>query len=50
MAFNISRYTHIYRGILRPDVAQTFPRHVFVREPNSINPLNYNLKEYYVKQ
>ena len=50
MAFSFSRYTNIYRGILRPDVAQNFPRHIFLRNPNNVNPLNYNIREYYVKQ
>ena len=34
MAYNFSRYSKIYKNICRPDVAQTFPRHVFLREPN----------------
>lgn len=35
MALHFTRYSKIYSQLARPDVAQSFPRHVFVREPNS---------------
>ena len=34
MSLSYSRLTHIYKRLPRPGVIQTFPRHVFVREPN----------------
>ena len=34
MSLHFSRYSKIYSRLARPDVAQYFPRHVFVREPN----------------
>ncbi len=50
MAFNISRYTNIYRGMLRPDLAQNFPRRVFLREPNYPNPNDNIMNGYLTKQ
>ena len=52
MALRISRYSKIYLQMARPDVAQDFPRHVFVREPNkpSYKTLNFNRPRLYVKQ
>jgi hypothetical protein len=35
MALHLSRYSKIYSKIHRPDVAQAFPRNVFLREPNT---------------
>jgi hypothetical protein len=34
MALSYSRYSKIYQRIGRPDLAQAFPRHVFLREAN----------------
>ena len=35
MSIQFSRYSKIYSKLARPDVAQLFPRHVFLREPNA---------------
>lgn len=35
MSLHLSRYTKIYSRLARPDVAHSFPRHVFQREPNA---------------
>ncbi len=35
MALHFSRYSKIYSQLTRPDVVQSFPRHVFMREPNA---------------
>lgn len=37
MAFLASRYSKIYSKLSRPNVAQLFPRHVFLREPNKVS-------------
>jgi hypothetical protein len=50
MAFNFSRYTKIYQKLVRPDVAQAFPRHVFVREPNYPSFLDYSMEAYIPKR
>ena len=34
MSSNVTRFTKQYLNFSRTDVAQSFPRHVFLREPN----------------
>jgi len=52
MALRTSRYSKIYLQLARPDVAQSFPRNIFIREPNksSYLELNNGKKRLYVKQ
>ena len=50
MAFNYSRYSKIYKSICRPDIAQAFPRHVFLREPNLPGRVEEGYKHLAVKQ
>lgn len=35
MSLNVSRFTKHYLNLSRSDVAHDFPRHVFLREPNT---------------
>jgi len=35
MANRLNRYKAMYEALQRPDIASTFPRHVFVRAANS---------------
>lgn len=50
MALLASRYSKIYSKLTRPDVAQNFPRHVFMREPNKISMLRSGTNNIVVKQ
>ena len=50
MALLSSRYSKIYSKLTRPDVAQNFPRHVFIREPNKTSLLNSGNTKIVVKQ
>lgn len=50
MALLASRYSKIYAKLSRPDVAQNFPRHVFMREPNKIGMLRTGTSKIIVKQ
>lgn len=50
MALLSSRYSKIYARLSRPDVAQNFPRHVFIREPNKMTMIKSGTKNIVVKQ
>lgn len=50
MSLGISRYNSIYRKLARSDVAQNFPRHVFVREANNAGQFATGSKNLLVKQ
>lgn len=50
MALLASRYSKIYAKLNRPDVAQNFPRHVFMREPNKITNFVSGNRKILVKQ
>ena len=50
MSIQFSRYSKIYSKLVRPDVAQLFPRHVFVREPNAPSRIKTNTGNLIVKQ
>jgi hypothetical protein len=50
MALLASRYSKLYARLSRPDVAQNFPRHVFIREPNKITNFYTGNNRIIVKQ
>lgn len=50
MASISSRYTKIYSKLNRPNVAQYFPRHVFMREPNKVSNFEAGTNRIIVKQ
>lgn len=50
MSLHFSRYSKIYSRIAHPDVAQYFPRHVFMREPNMPSRIDTHTGNLLVKQ
>lgn len=50
MSLSFSRLSRNYLKMARPDVAQTFPRHVFLREPNHPSRFLTGTSELHVKQ
>jgi hypothetical protein len=50
MSLIYSRYSRLYQKLARPDVAQVFPRHVFIREPNNPSRIQTTSGNLIVKQ
>ena len=50
MSIQFSRYSKLYAKLPRPDLAQSFPRNVFQREPNYLVRTGENTGSLVVKQ